>query len=90
VQFGVGEFGGAVAREFLLRLIAAVPYRIHTVLADNGIQVTTPGAGGSAMPLIKEARANGELIWAHAFELTCAWNNIDHRTTKATHPRTNS
>jgi len=40
----------AVTREFLLRLIAAVPYRIHTVLTDNGIQFTTPGAGGSAAP----------------------------------------
>jgi len=44
----------AVSREFLLRLIAAVPYKIHTVLTDNGIQFTTPGAGGSAVPLIKE------------------------------------
>ena len=26
----------AVSREFLLRLIAAVPYKIHTVLTDNG------------------------------------------------------
>src|ERR1700722_17841753 len=45
----------AASREFLLRLIAAVPYKIHTVLTDNGIQFTTPGAGGSAVPLIKEA-----------------------------------
>jgi hypothetical protein len=72
----------AVSREFLLRLIAAVPYKIHTVLTDNGIQFTTPGAGGSAVPLIKEDIANGELFWAHAFELACARNDIDHRTTK--------
>jgi hypothetical protein len=26
----------AVSRDFLLRLIAAVPYKIHTVLTDNG------------------------------------------------------
>jgi hypothetical protein len=79
----------AVSREFLLRLIAAVPYKIHTVLTDNGIQFTTPGAGGSAVPLIKEAIANGELFWAHAFELACARNDIDHRTTKVKHPWTN-
>jgi hypothetical protein len=79
----------AVSREFLLRLIAAVPYTIHTVLTDNGIQFTTPGGGGSAVPLIKEAIANGERFWAHAFELACARNNIDHRTTKARHPWTN-
>ena len=40
----------AVSREFLVRLIAAIPYKIHTVLTDNGIQFTTPGAGGSAVP----------------------------------------
>lgn len=56
----------AISREFLLRLIAAVPYKIHTVLTDNGIQFTTPGAGASAVPLIKEAIANGERFWAHA------------------------
>jgi transposase InsO family protein len=79
----------AVSREVLLRLIAAVPYKIHTVLTDNGIQFTTPGAGGSAVPLIKEAIANGERFWAHAFEYTCATNDIEHRTTRARHPWTN-
>jgi hypothetical protein len=62
----------AVSREFLLRLIEAVPYKIHIVLTDNGIQFATPGAGGSAVPLIKEVIANGELFRAHAFEYTCA------------------
>lgn len=77
-----------VSRDFLLRLIAAVPYKIHTVLTDNGIQFTAPGAGGSAVPLIKEAIANGEIFRAHAFEYTCARNDIEHRTTKARHPWT--
>lgn len=53
-----------------------------------GIQFTTPGAGGSAVPLIKEAIANGELFRAHAFEYACARNDIEHRTTKARHPWT--
>jgi len=75
----------AVSRAFLLRLIAAVPYKIHTVLTDNGIQFTTPGAGGSAVPLIKEAIARGELFRAHAFEHACATNAID----TAKHPWTN-
>ena len=79
----------AVSRDFLLRLIAAVPYKIHTVLTDNGIQFTTPGAAGSAVPLIRAAMANGELFRAHAFEYTCASNDIEHRTTKARHPCTN-
>lgn len=59
------------------------------MLTDNGIQFTTPGAGGSAVPLIKEAIANGEIFRAHAFELACARNDIEHRTTKARHPWTN-
>jgi transposase InsO family protein len=79
----------ATSRDFLLRLIEAVPYKIHTVLTDNGIQFTTPGGGGSAVPLIREAIANGERFRAHAFEYACARNDIDHRTTKPRHPWTN-
>ena len=79
----------ATSRDFLLRLIEAVPYKIHTVLTDNGIQFTTPGGGGSAVPLIKQAMANGERFRAHAFEYACARNDIDHRTTKPKHPWTN-
>jgi transposase InsO family protein len=79
----------ATSRDFLLRLIEAVPYKIHTVLTDNGIQFTTPGAGGSAVPLIREAMANGERFRAHAFEYACARNDIDHRTTRPKHPWTN-
>ena len=54
------------------RLIAAVPYKIHTVLTDNGIHFTIPGGGGSTVGEIKEAIANGALFRAHAFELACA------------------
>ena len=79
----------ATSRDFLLRLIEAVPYTIHTILTDNGIQFTTPGGGGSAVPMIKEAMANGERFRAHAFEYACARNDIDHRTTKPRHPWTN-
>lgn len=78
-----------IAAEFMGRLIEAVPYKIHTVLTDNGIQFTTPGAGGSAVPLIKEAMAKGELFRAHAFEYACAQADIDYRTTKPKHPWTN-
>src|SRR6476660_1243939 len=70
-----------VSADFLRRLLEAVPYKVHTVLTDNGIQFTTPGAGGSAVPEIQEALAKGELFRAHAFELACAKAGIDHRTT---------
>src|SRR5690606_545717 len=79
----------AVSRECLLRLIAAVPYKLHTVLTDNGIQRTTPGAGRPAVPLIREVIASGELFRAPAFAYACARNGIEHRTTKASHLWTN-
>ena len=78
-----------IAGDFLRHLIGAVPYRVHTVLTDNGTHFTTPGNTASAAPLIKEAIARGELFRAHAFELACAQNDIDHRLTKPRHPWTN-
>jgi len=77
-----------IAGDFLRHLIAAVPYRVHTVLTDNGTHFTTPGNTASAARLIKEAIARGELFRAHAFELACAQNDIDHRLTKPRHPWT--
>jgi transposase InsO family protein len=78
-----------VAGDFLRALIAVVPYKIHTVLTDNGTHFTTPGNISSAAPLIKEAIACGEIFRAHSFELACAQNDIDHRLTKPRHPWTN-
>jgi transposase InsO family protein len=78
-----------IAGDFLRALIAAVPYRVHTVLTDNGTHFTTPGNTASAAPLIKAAIARGELFRAHAFELACAQNDVDHRLTKPRHPWTN-
>ncbi len=77
------------AGDFLRALIALVPYKIHTVLTDNGTHFTTPGNISSAAPLIKEAIARGEIFRAHSFELACAQNDIDHRLTKPRHPWTN-
>jgi transposase InsO family protein len=77
------------AGDFLRHLVAAVPYKINIVLTDNGTHFTTPGAGGSAAPLIAEALAKGEPFWAHAFEYACATLGIERRTTKPKHPWTN-
>jgi hypothetical protein len=52
------------------------------VLTDNGTHFTTPGAKGSSTPDIKVAIKRGEIFRAHAFELTCARNDIEHRLTK--------
>ncbi|MEX2632244.1 MAG: IS481 family transposase [Tistlia sp.] len=77
------------AADFLRRLIATVPYKIHTVLTDNGTHFTTPGNERSAVAEIKDAIAEGELFRAHAFEFACAKAGIDHRLTKPNHPWTN-
>jgi transposase len=91
-KFAFVEMHEKVARrtagDFLRRLIAAVPYRVHTVLTDNGTHFTTPGNTSSAAPDIKAALEAGELVWAHAFEYACAQNDIDHRLTKPKHPWT--
>jgi transposase InsO family protein len=78
-----------VAANFLRALIKAVPYRIHTVLTDNGTHFTTPGNKSSPVPDIKLALQTGQPFRAHAFELACAQNDIDHRLTKPKHPWTN-
>ena len=45
-KFAFVELHEKVARrtagDFLRRLIAAVPYKVHTVLTDNGTHFTTP------------------------------------------------
>lgn len=40
----------AASKEFLLRLIAAVPYRIHTVLTDNGMRLSAPMPSNTPVP----------------------------------------
>lgn len=78
-----------VATDFLCNLIKAVPYRVHTVLTDNGTHFTDP-AGESWRPVeIKAMIEKKQPFWAHAFEVACARNDIDHRLTKPKHPWTN-
>ncbi len=64
--------GGSVAsRDF----IKAAPYRIHTVLTDNGIQFTS----------------RKQDVWdsQHIFNRVCGEHDIEHRLTKVNHPWTN-
>ena len=64
-----------IAAEFLCHLIQAVPYIIHTILTDNGIQFKNREQDRPAME--------------HIFGRTCRENGIDHRSTKVKHPWTN-
>lgn len=64
-----------LAAEFLRSLVAAVPYTIHTVLTDNGVQFTNrPGDTGA---------------FHHIFDRVCDEQAIQHRLTKVKHPWTN-
>ena len=64
-KFDFVELHEKVARRaagnFLRRLIAAVPHKIHTVLADNRTHFTTPGNTGS-VPDIKATFDAGEPV----------------------------
>jgi hypothetical protein len=70
------------AADFLRRLIEAVPYRVHTVLTDNGTHFTDPAGDAWSPAEIRDMIANRKPFLAHAFEYACALNDIDHRLTK--------
>lgn len=67
-----------MAWEFLEHLLKAVPYRIHTILTDNGIQFA-------------EQPRNQNTAWSRQMRLDmiCKANAIEHRLTKPNHPWTN-
>lgn len=66
-----------------------MPYKVHTVLTDNGIHFTDPKYPGSAVEEVKLAIAAGERFRCHSFELAYAQTDIDHRRTKPRHSWTN-
>ncbi|WP_310620135.1 IS481 family transposase [Flexibacterium corallicola] len=78
-----------IASTFLRALIEAVPYKIHTVLTDNGTQFTDPKGYSWNASEVQHLLTTGQLFRAHAFVLACAQNDIDHRLTKPAHPWTN-
>ncbi len=78
-----------VAGDFLRHLAAAVPYKINTVLTDNGTHFTEPTGDGWTPEDIRAMRAQKVPFRCHSFELACADLNIEHRLTKPRHPWTN-
>ena len=64
--------GKMAAAQFLRNLIAALPYRVHTVLTDNGVQFAN--------------RQQDRHATAHIFGRVCRENRIEHRLTKINHP----
>jgi hypothetical protein len=68
------------ATDFLKALIKVVPYKIHAVLTDNGIQFTD----------LPKNRIGPTARWrVHMFDMLCHANSIEHRLTKPNHPWTN-
>ena len=76
----VNKTGRTSASAFLEALIEAVPYKIHTVLTDNGIQFTFPP---------RYADGPTATYMTHMFDMRCRENSIEHRLTKIKHPWTN-
>ena len=76
----VKKTGRTSASAFLEDLIVAVPYKIHTVLTDNGIQFTFPP---------RYADGPTATYMMHMFDMRCRENGIEHRPTKIKHPWTN-
>jgi hypothetical protein len=52
-----------VAADFLLHLIKAVPYKVHTVLTDNGTHFTDPKSESWSVSDIKGMLERGEPFW---------------------------
>ncbi len=69
----------STAAGFLEALVDAVPYQIHTVLTDNGIQF------GDAIQHRSGPTARYRL---HRFDRACLEHRIEHRFTKPNHPWT--
>ena len=68
------------ASDFLRALIEAVPYRVHTVLTDNGVQFCDA----------PNNRSGPTATWrVHRFDRVCREHGIEHRLTKPNHPWTN-
>ena len=76
----VKKTGRTSSCAFLSALIRAVPYKIHTVLTDNGVQFTFPPRYASG----PTAR-----YMTHMSEMRCRENGVEHRLTKIKHPWTN-
>jgi len=64
-----------LAAEFLRHLIATVPYKIHTILTDNGIQFANRKSDHYAFKLL--------------YDRICEAHGIEHRLTRPKHPWTN-
>ena len=64
-----------VAAEFLRRVLDKLPYKVHTLLTDKGVQFTP--------------QPHQFLPGGHRFDRICREYGVEHRLTKPAHPWTN-
>lgn len=69
------QYGKIEAATFVQNLLKVVPYKIHTILTDNGIQFTN--------------HERHKYAAIHIFDRILQDNEIEHRLTKVNHPWTN-
>ncbi|WP_204259668.1 DDE-type integrase/transposase/recombinase [Lichenicola cladoniae] len=83
-KFAVVHLAGSADRQSALALletvIKAVPYRIHTVLADSDIPFCHPPRYRSG-PIVR--------FGMHLFDRLCRQPDVENRLTKPNHPWTN-
>jgi transposase InsO family protein len=68
---------------FLREVVAAFPYRLHTVLTDNGMAFADLPKNRGRYPEIEA------IFGGHIFDRICEEHGIRHRLTKPYHPWTN-
>jgi transposase InsO family protein len=68
---------------FLRQVVAAFPYRLHTVLTDNGMAFAELPKNRGRHPEIEA------LFGGHVFDRVCDEHGITHKLTKPYHPWTN-
>ncbi|MBA2724144.1 MAG: IS481 family transposase [Methylibium sp.] len=74
----VGKMNGAA---FLRNVIEAFPYKLHTVLTDNGMAFAD-------LPKNRHSRMR-KWLGPHVFDRVCVEHGIEHKLTKPYHPWTN-
>jgi len=84
-KFTLVEFRDTVRMQdgaaFMRNVVTAFPYRLHTVLTDNGV----------AFADLPKNRDGATRTWLgpHLFDRVCIEHHIEHRLTKPYHPWTN-
>jgi transposase InsO family protein len=68
---------------FLREVVAVFPYRLHTVLTDNGMAFADLPRNRGRHPEIEA------ILGGHVFDRVCREHGIEHRLTKPYHPWTN-